>query len=295
MSATIVFGFFALAGGKHVKTVKSGSTATTYHCLYKMTVQCTSGIVFPVSLHIYSPFNNVMLPDNTIAFVVAKASVPVSVPHDPVLLEAFLMIPVPGDPSLDGYEQAVPDTPHPMVVGLGAVTSAPWILANGTSRSWSSCLIMLGMLGWSLHCVFDASCTHWSKTPVPHLNSVVLYIGQFSDVAVDGGLHVDLESITMNVSMVEGRQGESSSASVSRKCKFLAAVPDDHSPLDLEAIVSDVTGSSLVKEGLVTTSSVTANPGQHPSSPLSCPNSPSVAATTDMVPGTRGKGKNMYL
>ncbi|KAI6102424.1 hypothetical protein EDD16DRAFT_1436738, partial [Pisolithus croceorrhizus] len=130
MSAPVVFGFFVLAGRKHMKTVKSTSSTATYHCVYGTTIQCTSGIIFPASVHAYSPFNDVTLPDDTVAFVAAKAAVPITIPICPVLLEAFLLIPVPSNPSDDGHEQMIPDMPHPVVIGLGLVTLLPSVLAD---------------------------------------------------------------------------------------------------------------------------------------------------------------------
>ncbi|KAI5985908.1 hypothetical protein EDC04DRAFT_2512288, partial [Pisolithus marmoratus] len=132
-----IFGFFALANGKHVKTLKAGSSTATYHCLYEATIQCTSGVVFPAMLHVYSPFNDVALPDNTVAFVSAKASIPSSIPDKPVLLEGMYVVHIPGDPTSDVYEHTIPDFPYPMVVGLGVVATQPWTLANGTSKAFT--------------------------------------------------------------------------------------------------------------------------------------------------------------
>ncbi|KAI6038006.1 hypothetical protein EDC04DRAFT_3091056 [Pisolithus marmoratus] len=62
---------------------------------------------------------DVMLPDNTMAFVSAKMSIPAVVPWDPILLKGISIVAVPGDPRLDDYEHSVPDFPYPMAVGLG--------------------------------------------------------------------------------------------------------------------------------------------------------------------------------
>ncbi|KAI5998455.1 hypothetical protein EDC04DRAFT_2518303, partial [Pisolithus marmoratus] len=76
MSAIIIFGFFVLTNRDRVKTFRTGSSAATYHCIYETTIQCTSGVVFPMMLRIYSPFNDVALPDNTMAFISAKMAIP---------------------------------------------------------------------------------------------------------------------------------------------------------------------------------------------------------------------------
>ncbi|KAI6124542.1 hypothetical protein EDD16DRAFT_1475158 [Pisolithus croceorrhizus] len=233
MSATIIIGFFALAGGKRIKTVEAGSPTVTYHCVYETTIQCTSGAIFPASLRVCSPFNDVALPDNTVAFVSAKASVPASVPQEPVLLEAFHLAPVPGDPSTDSYEQTVPDFPYPTVIGLGTVSSQPRVLADGTSKVFaalSSDYVRDARLNSVVHCVFDSSRARWSKLPVPHHDSVVWYVGQFGDKGLGSGLRVDLESIELDVGVQDFRQARSSAAPGSKRRKFQAvALPGQRS------------------------------------------------------------------
>ncbi|KAI6000454.1 hypothetical protein EDD15DRAFT_2159853 [Pisolithus albus] len=227
MSVTVVYGFFALAGGRRVKSVKAGSTMV-YHCIYETTIQCTSGTVFPASLRVYSPINGVIFPDNTVAFVSAKASVPVNIPAEPVLLEAFHLVPVPGDPSVDGYEDGVPDLPYPVVVGMGSVTTQAWLLSDGMSKAFtvvSSDYVCDAKMEATVSCVFNTARARWSKTPVPNQNSLVLYVGQFGGFGEDGGLRVDLESISLNVGMQDGRSLDSASTSGAKKRKFQAVAP----------------------------------------------------------------------
>ncbi|KAI6099230.1 hypothetical protein EDD17DRAFT_1465058, partial [Pisolithus thermaeus] len=130
----MVFGFFVLTNGDHVRTFRPGSSTATYHCVYKTTIQCTSGIIFPAMLRAYSPFNDVALPDNTVAFVSTKVCMPATIPHNPVLLEGIYVIAVPSDPASNSYESGIPNFPHLMVVGLGSVVSPVRTLADGTSK-----------------------------------------------------------------------------------------------------------------------------------------------------------------
>ncbi|KAI6098444.1 hypothetical protein EV401DRAFT_2147477, partial [Pisolithus croceorrhizus] len=136
MSATIVFGFFALANGECVKMLRAGSSTATYHCVYETTIQCTSGVVFPAMLCVYSPFNDVVLTDNTVAFISAKIAIPANVAGDPVLLEGICVMPVPGDVNTEDYKRHIPDFPHPMIIGLGSVTNQPKTLCDGTSKAF---------------------------------------------------------------------------------------------------------------------------------------------------------------
>ncbi|KAI6096251.1 hypothetical protein EV401DRAFT_1809718, partial [Pisolithus croceorrhizus] len=202
MSATVVFSFFALANGDHVKTLRAGSSTATYHCVYETTIQCTSGIVVPAMLRIYSPFNDVALPDDTVAFVSTKVCIPMTTPRDPVLLEGICVMAVPGNPSSDNYECGIPDFPHLMIVGLGSVTSPARTLMDGMSKAFdvvSSNYVWDTKMVSTVCCVFDSARPQWSKTPVPNQNTTVFYIGWFADVALMGGLHMELESIALNV------------------------------------------------------------------------------------------------
>lgn len=146
MSATIVFGFFTLSGGQRVQTTKPDGSSKTYHCLYDTAIQCPSGAIFPAQLRIYSPSNDTPLADDTIAFVLARAYIPPSIPKDAILLEASNVVAVPGDPSSEEYESRVPDSPWPYVFGLGTVSSRAVTLPDGVSKAFLvGHLIMFGM------------------------------------------------------------------------------------------------------------------------------------------------------
>ncbi|KAI6029970.1 hypothetical protein EDC04DRAFT_2501128, partial [Pisolithus marmoratus] len=228
MSTALVFGFFGSANSKHVKTLKTGSSSITYHCLYETTIQCTSGVIFPAMLCIYSPFNDVALPDNTIAFISAKASIPSSVPDEPVLLEGMYVIPIPGDPTSDVYEHAVPNFPYPVVVGLGVISTQPQTLSDGTSKEFtiiSTDYVQDMRMMLIVCCFFDSAHPCWSKTPIPNHNSVIHYIGCFCDLALAGGLHVELESIALNMGAMDSKALPSTQAGPAmRRHKFAAVV-----------------------------------------------------------------------
>ncbi|KAI6137926.1 hypothetical protein EDD17DRAFT_1501224 [Pisolithus thermaeus] len=230
MSATVVFGFFVLANGDHVKTLRAGSSTATYHCVYETTIQCTSSVVVPAMLHVYSPFNDVALPDDTVAFVCAKVCIPMTTPCDPVLLEGICVMAVLGNPSSDNYESGIPNFPHLMIVGLGSVTSPARTLTDGMSKAFdvvSSDYVQDTKMVSTVCCVFDSACPQWSKTPVPNQNMTVFYVGWFADVVSTGGLHVELESIALNVG-VESRPSVGTSVSpVSKKRKFVAVAPKE--------------------------------------------------------------------
>src|SRR5436190_2112948 len=79
MSTFLLIGFFGLANGRRVPTVKvgrEGREIRIYHMHYDASLQCSDGSARRADLRIYSPINNTVLIDNTIAFVIAKTHVP---------------------------------------------------------------------------------------------------------------------------------------------------------------------------------------------------------------------------
>jgi len=130
MSSFTILGFFALASGRRVQTVRPGTAIRTWHAHYTTTIQCSSPPHVPADLCIYSPINDVLHPDDTIAFVVAWVHIP---PTGTILLDAIRIVPLPGDPSHDSYDDAVPNFQFPMVYGLGIVLSPPETLHNGST------------------------------------------------------------------------------------------------------------------------------------------------------------------
>ena len=100
-----------------------GSVVTTHHHLYESCVVCSDAISIPAEIRKYSPAKEVTLQDKTVAFVVAKLNVPPA--GGPVLLEAWHLAPVPGNPLSPDYTSHVPDFERPMVFGLGVVTAGP--------------------------------------------------------------------------------------------------------------------------------------------------------------------------
>ncbi|KAI6153107.1 hypothetical protein BKA82DRAFT_3970805, partial [Pisolithus tinctorius] len=125
------------SSGQQLQSSRPEVTTKMYHCLYDTTVQCTSGAVFPVQLWVYSPFNDTVHADDTIAFMVARTYIPMSIPKDSILLEASDVIPLPGDPTSDEYEVALPDCPCVFIFGLGVVSSWVITLPDGVSKAFS--------------------------------------------------------------------------------------------------------------------------------------------------------------
>ncbi|EMD31001.1 hypothetical protein CERSUDRAFT_36819, partial [Gelatoporia subvermispora B] len=101
MSSLTIVGFFALANGERVVSTKPNSTVRTAHCIYTTAVQCSPSVALPAQIRVYSPQNDVPLADGLVAFVVAKAAFPL---HESVLLDAYFVVPLPGDPTKEEYD-----------------------------------------------------------------------------------------------------------------------------------------------------------------------------------------------
>jgi hypothetical protein len=113
-----------------LQTVKPGTTIRTWHAHYTTAIQCINPPYLPADLHTYSPINDVLHADNTIVFVVAQ----VHVPHTGnVLLDVLHIVPHPGDPSQDSYDDTVPNFQFPMVYGLGIVLTPHKTLPNSST------------------------------------------------------------------------------------------------------------------------------------------------------------------
>src|SRR5580698_4361107 len=75
MSSFVVVGFFALHSGHRVRTPitrADGATTAIWHVHYAMALNCQQPPSLPAELRNYSPVNDVVLPDDTVAFVLAK-------------------------------------------------------------------------------------------------------------------------------------------------------------------------------------------------------------------------------
>lgn len=130
----MISGFFALSSGRRLRTEVGRSNGTSqgvYHVHYNSTVQCSQSGPVSAEIRKYSPPGECVLPDDTIAYVIAKAYVPASALLDPVLLEAVHIAAEPGDPKSESYEDSVPDFLFPTVFAHGAVCEEPKTDARG--------------------------------------------------------------------------------------------------------------------------------------------------------------------
>ena len=128
MTTFIISGFFALSSGRRVRTEvprSNGTSQGVYYVHYDTTVQCSQSGPISAEIRKYSPPGECVIPDDTIAYVVAKAYVPASTQSGLVLLEAIHIAPEPGNPNSEMYQDSVPDFPFPIVFAEGTVCEEP--------------------------------------------------------------------------------------------------------------------------------------------------------------------------
>jgi hypothetical protein len=105
-------------------TKADGMSTGIWHVHYDTALTCQDPPLLPAELRNYSPINDTVFQDDTVAFVMAKAYVPPGNVVGNILLEAIHIAPLLGDPSDDSYDEHMPDFPYPIVFGLGTVTSS---------------------------------------------------------------------------------------------------------------------------------------------------------------------------
>jgi hypothetical protein len=122
MSTLLLTGFLGVTNGRREMTSKPGrerKEVRIYHVHYTTSLQCIDGSALPAELRVYTPSaTELILPNDTVAYVVAKCHFPV---RELAVLDALYLAKVPGDVNDDRYEDRVPDIPIPFVFGIGQV------------------------------------------------------------------------------------------------------------------------------------------------------------------------------
>jgi hypothetical protein len=126
MSSFYIIGFLELTGGRRSPTLATradGSASRLWHVFYQAEVLCSDGARPPFHAEVrkYSEPGELVLAENTVAFLVAKAYVPAGAGTGVVQLEASHIVPVPGDSSSSSYSGHLLNFWHPMAFLLGVV------------------------------------------------------------------------------------------------------------------------------------------------------------------------------
>ncbi|KAJ3819237.1 hypothetical protein F5880DRAFT_1490010 [Lentinula raphanica] len=128
MSACTITGLFTLTNGVcSAAPSRSSTTSASYFMQYNTVIQCgnlrtdvTRGGI-AATIKIYSPPQEHTippLPQRTAAFVVGQFALGAA--GQPAMIDAFTIIPVPGDPASASYEDTLPWF-YPFLTGVGTV------------------------------------------------------------------------------------------------------------------------------------------------------------------------------
>src|SRR5262245_44954559 len=132
MSALLLFGFLGVRDGRHTSITKKnrdGKDVQSFYTVYSTCVQCQHNEAgAPAELRLWSSSSAVILPDDTIVFVIAKLFAPT---NGPFLLECIYVGNFPGDPDDSSYADVVPEVDAgPFVVVVGQVIKVPDIRSS---------------------------------------------------------------------------------------------------------------------------------------------------------------------
>jgi hypothetical protein len=103
------------------------------HAYYDTAVVCCHPPHLPAEPRVYVRGGGELIPDNTVAIVIAKGYVPPPDVAGDLLLDTLYIASFPGDLTVDEYDQTLPDFHWPLLfgLGLGSVSGASSELPNG--------------------------------------------------------------------------------------------------------------------------------------------------------------------
>lgn len=124
ISASVVVGFFCLTNGRRLtrEHAETKETVNSYYTVYSTSISSVNpDDVFTAEVRIYSPPRDPLLPEYTVAYIMAKMYAP---SNSVVLLDSLQCFPFPGDPSNDGYDSIFPSAIPTFIFVLGNVPTA---------------------------------------------------------------------------------------------------------------------------------------------------------------------------
>ncbi|KAJ7620030.1 hypothetical protein B0H17DRAFT_1088843 [Mycena rosella] len=224
MSSFNAFGFFALAGGTRIATTVPGAAYAKHHVHYTTSLKTLENSYVAATLRVYSGVGDAPLPDNTIAFVVAKVFVPNG---QPVELDALSFAAIPGDVDGANYQDQIPDCPV-YLYGVGHIPDhhAPQVLNDG-ARIFTVCLsdyIAGGLKDSTVQCMYPAT-KRWVKTPIPHPQSCTQFFGHCTGFGDTGLLRISVEHVTLSLGphiLAQPAATASTTTTPARRQKYIA-------------------------------------------------------------------------
>jgi hypothetical protein len=244
MSTLLLTGFLGVANGRREMTSRPGrerKEVRICHVHYTTSLQCIDGSALAAELRVYTASaTEPILPDNTVAYVVAKCHFPI---HEVALLDAFYLAKVPGDVNDERYEDHVPDIPIPFVFGVGQVAgevpmSSPVLKCVAVSVSEyvrdevKHCDVqyiprichLSSLLHKRRRCYFDSSKPRWTRTPSPRINSTLQFFGTCAALTTEGVIRIQVDSLGLNLGHGIAPAGAPPQPAVSSKKRKFSAI-----------------------------------------------------------------------
>ncbi|KAJ7816642.1 hypothetical protein B0H13DRAFT_1663246 [Mycena leptocephala] len=194
MSTFNVFGFFALAAGKRVATHPPGATYPIHHNHYVTSVKSTSDDpdTYPsATLRVYSAAGDAPLPDNTIAFIVAKAFAPTG---KPIELDVLYMSAIPGDPNNDDYEVRFrSQTVFLICLNFSALTDGSKTLVLSLTEYVNG-----AVKSSAVECMLPAT-RRWANTPFSRAQGCTQFLGKFNGFSDSALLQIVVDHVTLSL------------------------------------------------------------------------------------------------
>ncbi|KAJ7462782.1 hypothetical protein B0H11DRAFT_1734991 [Mycena galericulata] len=197
--ALTIFGIFSVRNGNRVSTVKR-TGGSVFHQQYMTAIECENGQRLRAQLRVYSPPGDQTLPDNTVVLTVGQIIFPAG--GADALMDAIRVVPFPGDPTSDAYQDNMPDFPVPSIIGLGHVLSPHHTLQDGKSRAWPvtvGAYVQDTNQTCTIECVYDGSSKRWASTNVPARGTCIQFGGHCREISTTGIMRLNLDYIVLNV------------------------------------------------------------------------------------------------
>ncbi|KAJ6553864.1 hypothetical protein B0H10DRAFT_2446622 [Mycena sp. CBHHK59/15] len=215
MSSFNAFGFFALAGGRRLATQAAGSTYPVYHCHYHTALKSPTSLLnlstvnsddsidieyehLAANLRVYSGSGDAPLPDNTVAFVIAKVF---AATGKTIELDALFVAPLPGDVDDEHYQDNIPSLP----VFIYAVGHIPANHSAQTLTDGSKTFTMTvgdyvggGPKNSALQCMYPPT-KRWVNVPVPRSLSCTQLLGYCYGFSDSGLFRMAIEHVTLSL------------------------------------------------------------------------------------------------
>ncbi|KAJ7048790.1 hypothetical protein C8F01DRAFT_1068477 [Mycena amicta] len=199
MSSSVAVGYFCLSAGVRVES-KNTSNYSIFHVHYSTALKTDAGQFLSAKLRVYSGPTDTPLPNDTLAFVVAKIHAPADPSESALIdLEAINVYAIPGDVTSDAYYDSVPDVPTFLFI-TGHVPSTSQPQAPGLKSFGLAVAEYIGggMKQFDIQAVFPAT-PRWRNTPIPRALNCTNVVGVSAGRSPEGLLRVNIEHIALNL------------------------------------------------------------------------------------------------